>query len=83
MEKRIVLLRKMNVIAVSIFRRTIFHFTLEKCSCLVRLSEKNGDEGRGQLEIFRPELQKWIPACVTHWDQSSSPNAICALLGYS
>ncbi|XP_031338612.1 atrial natriuretic peptide-converting enzyme-like isoform X2 [Photinus pyralis] len=50
-------------------------------NCL-RLSERNGNEGRGQLEIFRPELQKWTPACITHWDQATSPAAICSLLGY-
>lgn len=55
----------------------------ELTSILVRLSERNGDEGRGQLEVFRPEQQKWVPACVPHWNQSTSPPAICSLLGYS
>lgn len=49
----------------------------------VRLSERNGDEGRGQLELFRPDQQQWIPACMAHWDPDTSPHSICALLGYS
>lgn len=49
----------------------------------VRLSERNGDEGQGQLEVFRPDQQQWVPACVSHWEQSTSPGAICSLLGYS
>ncbi|KAF5288658.1 hypothetical protein FQR65_LT11971 [Abscondita terminalis] len=56
-------------------------FAQDERNCL-RLSERNGDVGRGQLEIFRPKLQKWTPACITHWDQSTSPTAICSLLGY-
>ncbi|KAK9758443.1 Fz domain [Popillia japonica] len=48
----------------------------------IRLSERNGDEGRGQLEVFRPDQQKWVPACITSWN-SSSATAICAMLGYS
>ncbi|KAF5283577.1 hypothetical protein FQA39_LY17279 [Lamprigera yunnana] len=57
-------------------------FAQDERNCL-RLSERNGDTGSGQLEIFRPQLQKWTPACITHWDQSTSPTAICSLLGYS
>ncbi|XP_044766095.1 atrial natriuretic peptide-converting enzyme [Coccinella septempunctata] len=51
-------------------------------NCL-RLSERNGDEGRGQLEVFRPDMEKWVPACIQHWDQNTSPKYICSLLGYS
>ncbi|XP_025832340.1 atrial natriuretic peptide-converting enzyme-like [Agrilus planipennis] len=51
-------------------------------NCL-RLSERNGDEGKGQLEIFRPEFQKWVPACITHWNETKSALNICSLLGYS
>ncbi|GJQ67502.1 SCRASP2 [Trypoxylus dichotomus] len=48
----------------------------------IRLSERNGDEGKGQLEIYRPDQQKWMPACISSWN-SSSGTAICGLLGYS
>ncbi|KAK9890042.1 hypothetical protein WA026_008852 [Henosepilachna vigintioctopunctata] len=51
-------------------------------NCL-RLSERNGDEGRGQLEVYRPDMEKWVPACVQQWNQSTSPKYICSLLGYS
>ncbi|XP_044256972.1 atrial natriuretic peptide-converting enzyme isoform X1 [Tribolium madens] len=51
-------------------------------NCL-RLSERNGDEGKGQLEVYRPDQEEWVPACVAHWDQKTSPKSICSLLGYS
>ncbi|KAL3290052.1 hypothetical protein HHI36_023423 [Cryptolaemus montrouzieri] len=51
-------------------------------NCL-RLSERNGDEGKGQLEVYRPDMENWVPACVQHWDQHSFPKYICSLLGYS
>ncbi|CAH0562588.1 unnamed protein product [Brassicogethes aeneus] len=50
-------------------------------NCL-RLSERNGDEGKGQLEVYRPDQEKWVPACVAHWDEKS-PKKICSILGYS
>ncbi|KAL1492648.1 hypothetical protein ABEB36_010876 [Hypothenemus hampei] len=50
-------------------------------NCL-RLSDRNGDEGRGFLEVFRPDQEKWVPACITQWDEQLSKN-ICFLLGYS
>ncbi|XP_056646933.1 atrial natriuretic peptide-converting enzyme [Diorhabda sublineata] len=51
-------------------------------NCL-RLSERNGDEGKGQLEVYRPNQEKWVPACVVHWDDRTSAKTICSLLGYS
>ncbi|CAG9828773.1 unnamed protein product [Diabrotica balteata] len=51
-------------------------------NCL-RLSERNGDEGKGQLEVYRPDQEKWVPACVAHWDERTSAKTICSLLGYS
>ncbi|XP_075238195.1 atrial natriuretic peptide-converting enzyme-like isoform X2 [Lycorma delicatula] len=48
----------------------------------IRLSEKMGDEGKGKVEVFQPELQSWRPACVQNLDQKTSPKAICSLLGY-
>ncbi|CAG9855495.1 unnamed protein product [Phyllotreta striolata] len=53
-------------------------------NCL-RLSERNGDEGKGQLEVYRPEQEKWVPACMAtvHWDEKISAKNICSLLGYS
>ncbi|CAG9759817.1 unnamed protein product [Ceutorhynchus assimilis] len=50
-------------------------------NCL-RLSDRNGDEGRGRLEVFRPDQEKWVPACITQWDEHLSKN-ICFLLGYA
>ncbi|XP_049826368.1 atrial natriuretic peptide-converting enzyme [Aethina tumida] len=50
-------------------------------NCL-RLSERNGDEGKGQLEVYRPDQEKWVPACVAHWDEKSAKD-ICSRLGYS
>ncbi|XP_030746178.1 atrial natriuretic peptide-converting enzyme-like [Sitophilus oryzae] len=50
-------------------------------NCL-RLSERNGDEARGTLEVFRPDKEKFIAACVTQWDEHLSKN-ICFLLGYA
>ncbi|XP_050314425.1 atrial natriuretic peptide-converting enzyme isoform X2 [Anthonomus grandis grandis] len=49
-------------------------------NCL-RLSDENGDEGKGILEVFRPDQKKWAPACVTQWDDHLSKN-VCFLLGY-
>nr|XP_023018355.1 uncharacterized protein LOC111507297 [Leptinotarsa decemlineata] len=51
-------------------------------NCL-RLSERNGDEGKGQLEVYRADREKWVPACVLHWDERTSAKTICSLLGYS
>lgn len=50
---------------------------------LVRLSERNGDLGKGILEIYRVNLKKWVPACVSNWNQNSSPTMVCSLLGYN
>lgn len=49
----------------------------------VRLSEQNGDLGKGILEIYKVNLKKWVPACVSNWNQNSSPTMVCSLLGYS
>lgn len=51
--------------------------------CSVRLSERNGDLGKGILEIYKVNLKKWVPACVTNWNQNSSPTMVCSLLGYN
>ncbi|XP_054739708.1 uncharacterized protein LOC129245529 isoform X2 [Anastrepha obliqua] len=49
----------------------------------IRLSERNGDLGKGVLEIYRIKSQKWAPACVKNWDRAVSPSAVCSMLGYS
>lgn len=51
--------------------------------CLVRLSERNGDLGKGILEIYKVSLKKWVPACVANWHQTTSPTMVCSLLGYN
>lgn len=49
----------------------------------VRLSERNGDLGKGTLEVYRADIKLWAPACVTNWDSAASPTAVCSMLGYS
>ncbi|XP_055853565.1 uncharacterized protein LOC129917171 isoform X2 [Episyrphus balteatus] len=49
----------------------------------IRLSERNGDLGKGVLEVFRFSSHKWTPACVKNWDRSVSPTAVCSMLGYN
>lgn len=49
----------------------------------VRLSERSGDIGRGTLEVYKPDVKLWAPACVNHWDPSASPATVCTMLGYS
>lgn len=50
---------------------------------LVRLSERNGDLGKGILEIYKVSLKKWVPACVDRWNPATSPTIVCSLLGYN
>ncbi|XP_015120574.1 atrial natriuretic peptide-converting enzyme [Diachasma alloeum] len=50
-------------------------------NCL-RLSERNGDFGKGRLQVYHAENRTFIPACITHWE-STSAQAICRLLGYN
>ncbi|XP_058465582.1 uncharacterized protein LOC131439060 isoform X2 [Malaya genurostris] len=49
----------------------------------IRLSERNGDLGRGTLEVYKADLKQWAPACVKNWDPATSPTLICSMLGYS
>ncbi|XP_046809622.1 uncharacterized protein LOC111675906 [Lucilia cuprina] len=49
----------------------------------IRLSERNGDLGKGVLEVYRINNQEWTPACVKNWDRAVSPSAVCSMLGYS
>uniref|UniRef100_A0A1B0D2D8 Uncharacterized protein n=1 Tax=Phlebotomus papatasi TaxID=29031 RepID=A0A1B0D2D8_PHLPP len=49
----------------------------------IRLSERNGDLGRGTLEVYRANVKKWAPACISNWDPATSPTTICSMLGYS
>ncbi|KAL1398008.1 hypothetical protein pipiens_009294 [Culex pipiens pipiens] len=49
----------------------------------IRLSERNGDLGRGTLEVYKADLKQWTPACVKNWDPATSPTMICSMLGYS
>lgn len=48
----------------------------------VRLSERNGDMGRGTVEVYKADKRQWAPACVRNFDPKSSPSAICSMLGY-
>ncbi|XP_015603349.1 atrial natriuretic peptide-converting enzyme, partial [Cephus cinctus] len=49
-------------------------------NCL-KLSERNGDIGRGSLEVYHAEKGKFLPACITHWE-STLAHTVCSLLGY-
>lgn len=58
-----------------------FNFGISHFS--VRLNERNGDLGKGILEIYKVQMKKWVPACVQHWNPSTSPASVCSMLGYS
>ncbi|XP_033209606.1 atrial natriuretic peptide-converting enzyme-like isoform X2 [Belonocnema kinseyi] len=49
-------------------------------NCL-RLSTRNGDIGRGRLEVYHAENGHYLPACIKHWE-SNSAETICSMLGY-
>lgn len=50
----------------------------------VRLSDRYGDIGRGTLEVYKPDIKLWVPACINdNWDHSTSPSTVCTMLGYS
>ncbi|XP_032685944.1 uncharacterized protein LOC116851037 isoform X2 [Odontomachus brunneus] len=48
--------------------------------CL-KLSQKNGDIGVGRLEVYHAEKGQFMPACISHWEETSA-QTICAMLGY-
>lgn len=50
---------------------------------LVRLSDRSGDIGKGTLEVFKPDIKEWVPACIDVWDPATSPLEVCTMLGYS
>ncbi|XP_052750203.1 atrial natriuretic peptide-converting enzyme [Galleria mellonella] len=50
-------------------------------NCL-RLSEANGDVGRGELQVYRAANQSWFSACITTLDDNTA-SKLCAMLGYS
>lgn len=61
-----------------------YRFSLYCCLFYsVRLSERNGDLGKGILEIYKVTLKKWVPACVSNWNTATSPTMVCSLLGYN
>ncbi|KAL9874243.1 corin serine peptidase isoform 3-T3 [Glossina fuscipes fuscipes] len=49
----------------------------------IRLSERNGDFGKGVLEVYRISSHEWSPACVKNWDRAISPMTVCSMLGYN
>ncbi|GLG95409.1 Frizzled [Gryllus bimaculatus] len=49
----------------------------------IRLSERQGDEGYGTLELYHPETKGWQPACVESGVREITPLAICNFLGYA
>lgn len=63
-------------------RRSIFN-GLFIVQFAVRLSERNGDLGKGILEIYKVNQKKWVPACVDRWSPATSPTMVCSLLGYN
>ncbi|XP_049878889.1 atrial natriuretic peptide-converting enzyme-like [Pectinophora gossypiella] len=50
-------------------------------NCL-RLSEANGDVGRGELQVYRAANQSWYPACLSTLDDATAAE-LCSMLGYS
>lgn len=48
----------------------------------VRLSERNGDLGKGTLEVYKADKHIWMPACIKNWGMTT-PTEICSMLGYS
>ncbi|KAL4705621.1 hypothetical protein ACJJTC_018743 [Scirpophaga incertulas] len=50
-------------------------------NCL-RLSEMNGDVGRGELQVYRAVNQSWYPACLSSIDDTTALK-LCSMLGYS
>ncbi|KAL0850703.1 hypothetical protein ABMA28_006648 [Loxostege sticticalis] len=50
-------------------------------NCL-RLSEANGDVGRGELQVYRAVNQSWYPACLNTLDDNTALK-LCSMLGYS
>lgn len=53
------------------------------CYFSVRLSERNGDFGKGVLEVYHISSHEWSPACVKNWDRAISPMTVCSMLGYN
>ncbi|XP_043476441.1 atrial natriuretic peptide-converting enzyme-like [Leptopilina heterotoma] len=50
-------------------------------NCL-RLSEENGDIGRGRLEVYHAAEGTFLPACIKYWEHNSA-QIICSMLGYT
>ncbi|KAK0171613.1 hypothetical protein PV328_005044 [Microctonus aethiopoides] len=50
-------------------------------NCL-RLSERNGDIGKGRLQVYNARNNTFVSACIANW-QTSSAQATCSLLGYT
>ncbi|XP_052737610.1 atrial natriuretic peptide-converting enzyme-like [Bicyclus anynana] len=50
-------------------------------NCL-RLSDANGDIGRGELQVYRAANQSWFPACISALDDTTA-GKLCSMLGYS
>lgn len=63
------------------FSMLVFASFSYRFELLVRLSERNGDMGSGKLQIYKPDAQQWMPACITHWDDET-PKLVCKMLGY-
>lgn len=47
------------------------------------MSDRNGDFGRGTLEVYKADKKQWAPACARNWDPKQSPSQVCSMLGYS
>ncbi|XP_044580034.1 atrial natriuretic peptide-converting enzyme-like isoform X2 [Cotesia glomerata] len=48
----------------------------------IRLSEMNGDNGKGRLQVYNVKNDTFVPACIPNW-HSSLAQSICNLLGYT
>ncbi len=76
---------KMNEIAVRYDMTALNRFnSLILGAFSVRLSDRYGDIGKGTLEVYKPDIKEWVPACINdNWDHSTSPSTVCTMLGYS
>lgn len=48
----------------------------------VRLNPKQGDIGKGRLEVYHAEMGRYMPACVSN-SYLMSADQICNMIGYT
>lgn len=73
-------MRKRVFIEISLERKLTFKraLILGKTD---RLSDRNGDIGKGKLEVYHARKGKFLPACIADLSKTRA-KSICELLGY-